>query len=773
MIRQTNAVKQSSKLLHRQASALRWDSSDTYASKTTEYSTSRGFVTSSLYKFAKGVMPRVSETERAALECGTVGFDREIFSGKPSFQKLLDTYEKTTLPPNEQAFMDNEVQQLCEMCDDYQIMKDQDLPQEVWDFLKEKGFLGMIVPKEYGGLGFTAHGHSQVVTKISSRSATAAVSASVPNSLGPAELLMRYGTEDQKNYFLPKLASGEHLPCFGLTGPSSGSDAANMRDKGEVCMQDGVLGIKATFNKRYITLAPVASCVGLAVDVSDPHGLLQGNGSEGITVVLLERDHPGLEMGKRHNPVAAFMNGPVTGTDVFIPLEKVIGGQTRVGFGWNMLMDCLAEGRAISLPASAVAMAKGAANAVGGYSRIRKQFNVPIAEFEGIQEHLAQIASTAFITTSGQHLVNAMINKHEQPSVLSAVCKQQITDRGRDSVIRAMDVLGGAAICQGPNNFMANAYVTTPVAITVEGANTLTRSLIIFGQGLTRAHPHLFDLIKTLQDGNDIQGFKKEVTNLVKHGVSNFGNSLSSAVTRNRSRSDLLAYHESQMNRLATNFALMADMSLVLGGRIKFAEMISGRFADAFSALYLGYASMWFYKNNESVENLDKIFDFSMKQLEYECQTALVGVTKNFPVPGIGGLMRGLTFPTGQPYELPSDKDISTAAGLISRDTAVRDLLSDNVFVSDNADDRVAMINATLPKAEKADKILSKIKKEKRQPTAEESKIIDEVEALRDIIIQVDNFDGLGIETTTTDKDYVRPALKKPLSTQKSSSAVA
>ncbi|KUF88944.1 hypothetical protein AM588_10001997 [Phytophthora nicotianae] len=710
---------------------------------------SRTFVAQQVYKLAKRVMPRMSNTEKAALESGTVGFDRDIFSGSPSLA-TLDKYS-AKLNAEEQAFMDNEVQQLCEMIEDYNVTRDQDMPLKVWQFIKDKGFLGMIIPKEYGGKQFSAHGHSVVITKIATRSATAAVTVCVPNSLGPAELLLRYGTEEQKNYFLPGLADGKHLPCFGLTGPTSGSDAATMRDTGVVCEQDGVLGIRATFSKRYITLAPVATCVGLAVDVKDPQGLLKGKGNPGITVALLERNHPGLQMGKRHDTISIpFMNGPVTGEDVFIPMSKIIGGQERVGYGWNMLMDCLAEGRSISLPASAVAGAKLSVNAVGAYARIRKQFKVPIASLEGIQEQLATMGSNAFIMTSGQHMVNAMINQHEQPAVISGVCKQQITDRGRDTVIRAMDVLGGAGICKGPNNFLANIYTSLPVVITVEGANILTRSLIIFGQGLTRAHPHLYELIKTIQHGDDIDGFKKELVKLVKHGASNTAGSLKTAVTRSRfkKQSGLLAHYESQMDKLAKNFAI----------KLKFAEMISGRFADVFSSLYLGYSTMWFYKNNRHVEGIDVIFDYAMTQLCHEAQEGIVGISKNFPVPGVGPIMRGLSFPFGLPYDLPTDKQMRQVSELISTDSAVRTLLSDNVFVSKDPEDRVALLNATLPKAVKADRTLTALRKQKRSATIDEKKFIDEVEAAREVIIQVDSFDGLGAEIGKP-KDYVRPGM--------------
>lgn len=711
------------------------------------------------YNLAKKMLPKMSDTEKAALESGTVGFDRDLFSGNPSLKKLLSTYD-AKLTPEEQKYMDNEVRQLCEMLDDHKIMDDRDFPEEVWNFLKQKGFFAMIIPKEYGGLQFTGHGHSQVVQMINSRSPSVGATVAVPNSLGPAELLLRYGTTEQKNYFLPRLASGDMIPCFGLTGPASGSDAAAMRDSGVVCVQNGVLGIRASFNKRYITLAPVASCVGLAIKVTDPEGLLKGTGNEGITVALLERDHPGLVMGPRHDPIAtSFMNGTVEGDDVFIPMDKIIGGQTRVGFGWNMLMDCLAEGRSISLPAGGVAAAKVGVLGVGAYARIRKQFKVPIATMEGVQENLARIAGNAYIMISGQNLINSMINKHEQPAVLSGVCKQQITERGRQVVIDAMDVLGGAGIVRGPANIMASAYIIMPVAITVEGANILTRNLIIYGQGLTRSHPHLYDLIKTIQAGNDQKNFSKETIKLVGHALTNFGRSLSSATFRSRSKSDIVSHYESQLGRIAANFAFCSDVALALGGKLKFAEFTSGRFADVLSNLYLGYACLWYYEKNK-VPGLEKLVDYSLTTILYDSQKALDNIFTNFPAPALGPVMRAVTFPYGKAYPEPTDAQRRAVSELITTPNAVRDLLGQNTFVSSNPEDRLHLLVNSLSQCVEADNILTKLRKEKRNATGAEQAIIDAAEAARETIIQVDAFDKLGAEKIAGDK-YVRPAMRK------------
>jgi acyl-CoA dehydrogenase len=454
------------------------------------------------YRLAKGMMPRISPTERAALNAGTVGFDRDIFGGNATL-KDLEKYQPPQFSAAEESFMKNEVTALCDILDDHKITEDRDFPKAFWDHCKEDGFFGMIIPTDYGGKGFSAHMHSQVVQKLSTRSSSAAATVTVPNSLGPGELLMRYGTDEQKDYFLPNLAAGNLIPCFGLTAPHSGSDAASMSEAyGEVVERNGELGIVASFNKRYITLAPVAGVVGLAFQLSDPKGLLKGKGSEGITIALLERDHANLEMGPRHDPlVASFMNGTVKGTDVFIPMKSIIGGQERCGFGWNMLMDCLAEGRSVSLPASAVGAAKLSVNAAGAYARIRKQFRVPIAEMGGVQEALARIAGDAFILTAAQGLTNSMLLNHEQPAVLSAVMKYETTSRSRNCVNDAMDIVGGAGICRGESNIFGNTYMGMPIAITVEGANILTRSMITFGQGLNRAHPHLIHMVDRIEAG--------------------------------------------------------------------------------------------------------------------------------------------------------------------------------------------------------------------------------------------------------------------------------
>jgi len=531
-----------------------------------------------------------------------------------------------------------------------------------------------------------------------------------------------------------------------------------------VVERDGKLGIVASFNKRYITLAPVAGVVGLAFMLKDPKGLLKGTGHEGITIALLERDHEGLVMGRRHDPlIASFMNGTVQGKDVFIPMDKIIGGQARCGFGWNMLMDCLAEGRSVSLPASAVGGAKLAVNAVGAYARIRKQFRVPIAEMGGVQEALARIASEAYILTSAQQLINSMLAKHEQPAVLSAVMKYETTSRARNVVNDSMDVMGGAGICRGPANMIGNGYMQIPIAITVEGANILTRSMITFGQGLNRAHPNLIKIVNSIEKGDDVKGFSKEVMGFLGHLAENSGRSLLSAagsVVRSKSKKNLSGYYEAELGRLAANFAVCSDLALVLGGRLKFEEMLSGRFADAFGTLYLGYACLWYYEQNKAVEGADALLELAMENLLQQNQAALLGISGNFPIPGIGPLMRAICFPLGtNVYKGPDDAMRKAASTLISTPSGIRTLLSEGVFISSDPKDRVRMLNDFLPVSVAADKAQAAAKKAKRALTTEEQQLVNKATAAADAIVQVDAFDRIGAEKHQ-DADYVRPALR-------------
>lgn len=734
-----------------------------------------------LYRMARGVMPAISQTEQVALGCGTIGFDRDIFTGSPSLQHLIDTYNPK-LSEEEQSFMDNEVNELCELLNDHDISIQKDFNKEVWDLMRDKGFFALKIPKEWGGKEFSTHAVSLILCKISTQSFDANATVAVPNSLGPGELLARYGTKDQKEYFLPRLADGTLIPCFGLTGPHSGSDATSLiQSDCVVDERNGELGVVASFKKRYITLAPVAGVVGLGLNLSDPRGLLKGQGAEGFTVALLERDHPGLMMGKRHMPLnAAFMNGTVEGDNVWIPMHNILGGQERCGFGWHMFVECLAEGRGVSLPAGSAGCGRSVVSAIGAYSRVRKQFRVPIAEFGGIQEALSLAGSDALITIAGTDLMNAIVDNHEAPMVISSIMKQNCTERGRRIVEHGMDIAGGAAICRGEKNFIGNAYMSLPIAITVEGANIMTRSFQIIGQGLTRCHPHMLELINSLQapkeeEATAIKIFTNQFYKVVNHGLTNFAKSItrgigSTLATIRRSNNEykngdkLLDHHEKQLLRLSANFALTADLCFTLGGRLKFEELLMGRLADAMGAIFLGYSTLHHFSRNRGVDGLEAITEHAMLRLEKEAQDALKEASDNFPGP-LGTVasvvMRIGCFPLGsitRPYKHPNDVLTKEVSRLLTTPSGLRDLFVQNVYIAPEGQvHQPSDLIRALPICVEADKIASTLRRERREPTPEETDKISQAEALRDVLIQVDSFDHL---TDVEGHDgYIRPAL--------------
>lgn len=734
-----------------------------------------------LYRLAKGVMPPISKTEQIALGCGTIGFDRDIFSGSPSLQKLVDTY-KPKLSPEEQSFLDNQVNTLCTLLNDHDVSTTKDFTKEAWDYMRNERFFAMKIPKEWGGLEFSTHAVSQVLVKLATHCFDANATVAVPNSLGPGELLARYGTQSQKEYFLPRLADGTLIPCFGLTGPHSGSDATSLIGSDCVVQEkDGELGVLASFKKRYITLAPVAGVVGLGLNLSDPNGLLKGVGTDGFTVALLERNHPGLRMGPRHMPLnASFMNGTVEGENVWIPMTSILGGQERCGFGWHMFVECLAEGRGVSLPAGSAGAARGVATAVGAYARIRKQFRVPIAEFGGIQEALSLAASDGLITIAGTDLMNAIVDNHEAPMVVSSVMKQNCTERGRRIVERGMDIAAGSAICRGDKNYLGNAYMSLPIAITVEGANIMTRSFQIIGQGLTRCHPHMLELINSLQlpqseEKEAVKTFTKQFYKVVGHGSTNFMHSITRGIgatvsTATRSKTaytdgdKLLDYHEKQLLRLSANFALTSDLCFTLGGKLKFEELLMGRLADALGAIFLGYATLHHYTRRRGIKGLEAVTEHAMLRLEREAQDALLSAANNFPGP-LGGIASGVMklgcFPLGsitRPYSEPNDELTKEVSRLITTPSELRDMFAEGVYMAPEGDMHQAsdLIRA-LPICVEADRIATTLRREKRQPTTEEADKIAHADALRDVLIQVDVFEHL---TEAEGREgYVRPAL--------------
>ncbi len=651
-----------------------------------------------LYSWFRKVMPTVSDTEQEALDAGTVWWDAELFSGRPRWRLLLRN-PKPSLSAREQAFIDGPVDEFCHRLDDWAICDEyHNLPPDAWQFIREHRMLSMIIPEVYGGLGFSAQANSAVVMKLASRSLTVAVTVMVPNSLGPGELLLHYGTDEQKKYYLPRLASGEEIPCFALTSPVAGSDAASMTDTGVVCkaMFRGkeVLGLKLNWDKRYITLAPVATLLGLAFQAHDPDRLLGGEEHLGITCALIPTDTAGIEIGNRHMPIGAvFMNGPTRGNDVFIPMDWVIGGQERIGHGWRMLMQCLAAGRAISLPAVGVAGGKMAALMSGAYAYIRRQFNIPIGHFEGIEEPLARIAGRTYRMDAARMLTLVALDQGHRPAVLSAILKYQSTEGNRQCLNDAMDIHGGKAVMAGPSNYLAQAYQSIPVSITVEGANILTRSLIIFGQGAIRAHPWLLKEMEAARDPKPggRKAFDKAVFAHAGLVISNLVRSFMLAVTRGLAtrapvRGATATYFR-QITRMCAAFSLTADLVLIsLGGKFKFKEKLSGRLADTLGHLYLATAVLKRFEDDGRPEEDLPLVHWAMADSLFTIQESLRGVLGNFPLPGVGTLIKWIIFPLGNPYRQPSDVLEKSVARLLLSENASRDRLVSGIYVSDGSD---------------------------------------------------------------------------------------
>jgi acyl-CoA dehydrogenase len=658
----------------------------------------RLLISDRLFVLFRKILPRISQTEQEALDAGTVWWEGEIFSGRPRWRNLLG-FPAPSLSEEERAFVDGPVEELCRMADDWDIANNhRRLPDELWEYIREHRMLGMIIPKEYGGLEFSAQGHSAVVMKLASRNLTAAISVMVPNSLGPGELLLHYGTEEQKRHYLPRLARGDEIPCFALTSPTAGSDAAGMNDYGIVCRQDfegkETLGLRLNWNKRYITLAPVATLLGLAFKVRDPDHLLGETVDLGITCALIPTATPGVEIGTRHMPVGAyFMNGPTRGRDVFIPLDWVIGGRERIGQGWRMLMQSLAAGRAISLPATGVAGGKMAALMSGAYARIRKQFDIPIGSFEGIQEPLARIAGRTYRMDAARKLTLVALDQGERPSVLSAILKYQLTEGNRQCIADAMDIHGGKGVITGPGNYLARAWSALPIAVTVEGANILTRSLIIFGQGAIRAHPWLLKEMSAARDGRPgaRKAFDKALFGHVGHVISNmvraFMLGLSGGwATRPPVKGPTARYFR-QVTRMSAAFAFVSDtVLLTLGGSFKFRESLSGRLADALIHLYLASAVLKRFEDDGRPEEDLPFLTWAMEDSLHTVQERLRGVLGNFPVPGLGRLVKWIVFPLGSPYAGPSDRTTRQAARLLQTEGEARDRLVSGVYVSDLED---------------------------------------------------------------------------------------
>jgi len=665
----------------------------------------RSLVTPHIFALFKRILPAMSDTERDALEAGTTWWDADLFSGRPDWDKLMKL-PKPTLTAEEQSFLDVEVRHLCELVDDWESTQVwQGIPAPAWQYARDKGFLGMIIPKEYGGKAFSAYMHSQVVMQLSTRSSALAVQVMVPNSLGPAELLLHYGTEDQKNYYLPRLAAGKEIPCFALTSPYAGSDAAAIPDTGVVCMgtHEGreTLGLRITWNKRYITLGPIATLLGLAFRVVDPDRLLPPGTDTGITCALIPTTHEGVVIGRRHWPLGAvFQNGPTSGKDVFIPMDWIIGGPQQIGKGWRMLMECLAAGRAISLPSTSVGTAKLAVRGTSAYCAIRRQFKTPIGKFEGVQEALARMGGNLYMMDATRKLSALAVDLGEKPAVISAIAKYHVTERGRAVVNDGMDILGGKGICMGPSNFLGRAYQQIPIAITVEGANILTRCLIIFGQGAIRAHPYVLREMHATADQDQRRAeleFDDAFFGHVRFVCANAARGLwyaltgaSSAPVPEQADPAMAGYYRA-VGRMSTAFALLTDTSMfVLGGELKRRERISARLGDALSMLYLVSATLKRFEDDGRQADDAPYVHWSVQDALHKAQLALAGVLDNFPNRFIAGAVRVLLFPFGMPYAEPDDDLGGDVARAMQTAGPGRERLLADGFLADDLRDPVA-----------------------------------------------------------------------------------
>ena len=685
----------------------------------------RRLVSDAVFAAFRKVMPPMSQTEREAIEAGTVWWDGELFSGRPDWARLLETpYAK--LSADEQRFLDHDVQELCAMVTDWETTNvHRDLPPHVWQFIKDRGFLGMSIAKEYGGLGFSAYAHSQVMTKLSTHSGTVAVTVMVPNSLGPGELLAHYGTDEQKRRYLPRLAKGLEIPCFALTNPNAGSDAASIPDFGIVRWGEHegwrVLGLSVTWDKRYITLGPVATLLGLAFRAYDPDHLVGDREDLGITCALIPTSQPGVEIGRRHMPLnAVFQNGPTWGKDVFIPMDWVIGGQPMLGRGWRMLMECLAAGRGISLPSSATGMAKLSVRAVGGYARVRQQFKTPIGKFEGIEEALTRMGGNLYMMDATRTLTAAAIDLGEKPAVISGIAKLHLTERGRMVVNDGMDIVGGKGICMGPSNFIGAAYMQVPVAITVEGANILTRSLIVFGQGAIRCHPYVLKEIAATREPDREKAsvaYDQALFGHLRFALSNFARTFVMGITGSHFvgvpadvAPETRRYYQ-QLTRFSTALAFLADVSMgTLGGALKRKEKLSARLGDILSLMYLCSATLRRYEAEGRQQADAPLMHWAIWDAMFKVQNAFEGVISNFPNRFIAAVLRRVVFPLGRPYVVPSDKLGHEVARILIEPSAARDRLTAGVYLSDAPDNPVAQVERALAATVAAEPIEAKVR---------------------------------------------------------------
>ncbi|MGF1910620.1 acyl-CoA dehydrogenase [Vibrio kasasachensis] len=734
----------------------------------------RKWISDPAFKMFKKVLPPLSDTEREAMEAGSVWWDGELFSGKPNFA-TLHHYPKPTLTAEEQSFMDNELETLLEMLDDQTINKqDRDLPEEVWQFLRKERFFSLIISKQFGGREFSALANSTIVSRIATRSISTAVTVMVPNSLGPGELISHYGTQEQKDYWLPRLADGTDIPCFALTGPEAGSDAGGIPDEGVVCMGEHqgeqVLGIRLSWNKRYITLAPVATVLGLAFKLKDPDALLGDKEDIGITCALIPADHQGVELGDRHDPLGlAFMNGPTRGNDVFIPMDWLIGGEEYAGKGWCMLVECLSAGRGISLPALGSAIGHLTARTTGAYAYVRKQFGMSIGKFEGVAEALGRIGGLTYLLEATRTLTTTSLDLKEKPGIVTAIAKYHMTEMARTILNDSMDIHAGRAIQDGPMNYLAKHYLGIPVAITVEGANILTRNLMIFGQGATRCHPYVLKEMEAAANPDQTQAAEdfdkllfKHVGHASKNSLGAFGAALTGSRLIKANMSGATQHYYQDLTRMSRALAVSADFAmLTLGGDLKRKEMISARLGDVLAYLYMASAGLKKYEDDgRQQQDLDYVH-YAVQHCLYHAAQSLQQAFTNYPYKGVGRLLKVVIFPLGNRFQKPSDDLTVKLAESLMTPGSHRDRLTHLCYIGKRADDSVGLmenafiamygvqsIERKLYRAAKEGKVARKGLLADRLAEAKEAGVLNEQEIeqvlaadkLRYQAIQVDNF---------------------------------
>jgi acyl-CoA dehydrogenase len=754
------------------------------------------FISRVALKIYRSIMPEMSETEQTAIDAGTTWWEAELFSGSPHW-KTLHEYPRPRLSTAEKEFIDGPVEKLCAMLNEFEITHQlADLPPDVWAFLKQEKFFAMIIKKEYGGLDFSPYAQSIVLQKLSGISSVAASTVGVPNSLGPGELLQHYGTKEQRDYYLPRLAKGEEIPCFALTSPEAGSDAGSIPDFGVICREKwegkDTLGMKLTWNKRYITLAPVATLLGLAFKLRDPDGLIGDKVEIGITCALVPTDIKGVNIGRRHLPLnCMFQNGPTSGTEVFLPLTYIIGGQDMAGQGWRMLVECLSVGRGITLPSNSAGGLRAMALATGSYARIRRQFKIPIGSQEGIQEPLARIGANAYLMKSVNELTTTGLGLGEKPSVISAIVKYHLTHKLQSCLIDAMDIHGGKGICLGSNNYLGRAYQSAPIAVTVEGANILTRNMIIYGQGAIRCHPYVLDEMKSARLSNEKQAlhsFDKALFGHVSFVINNLFRSLFLGLTGSKFTHapfrDFTKPYYKQMNRLSSNLAFLSDTCMVLfGGALKRKEKTSARLGDILSYLYLCSGVLKHYNDDGRNEDSRPMVQYAIEDSLYKAQCSIVALLDNLPQRGMAWVLGKIIFPYGPPLKPPHDRLDKEISNILQTPCHSRTRLGEHVYLTPTPNNAIGLQEVALTSIINAETLFKKVAKASKERlqfrflddiaalglklevlNKDEANMLIEAEKHRLNTINVDDFDPKSLQAQSTTKPKPKPKAKKTTS---------